>query len=262
MTPRRPGNRGEKAVWGTPMATGRGKTTGSRVFFTRVGTPETFLFWYDSYRHSWELRRLGKCFWFQHVGLCWMSLSWMTYGLGFGMVLECLPRHSSKQILAVGNQRKSQDKYGCNSMHWQPYHVPRSHDTLLYWRYIFHQHRGVHGTGDEILCIDFATPSSNPFKYPIPKGSDGPPTPIGLSVEVRAVGFSAFWHPKIFGLAKISQENPPRVTKNMFQQTGLFNSFHVSSEPRKKKETPPTFHYSGWFMGILLMVYFNLYITG
>ena len=106
--------------------------------------------------------------------------------------------------------------------------------------FIFHQHRGVHGTRGETLCIVLTTPSSNPsnpFKYPIPKGSDGPPTPIGISVEVRALGFSAFWHPKIFGLAKNSQENSPRVTKNMFQQTGLFNSFHVSSEPRKKKHS-------------------------
>ena len=66
--------------------------------------------------------------------------------------------------------------------------------------------------GVKSMCIDLATPSSNPFKYPIPKGSDAPPTPIGLSVEVRAVGFSAFWHPKIFGLAathrRIHQELP------------------------------------------------------
>lgn len=58
---------------------------------------------------------------------------------------------------------------------------------------------------------------------------------LPLSVEVRAVGFSAFWHPMIFGLAKNSQENSARVTKNMVQQTRLFNSFHVSSESRKKK---------------------------
>lgn len=51
--------------------------------------------------------------------------SFLDDGLGFGMVLEC-QRHSSKLSLAVGNQRKSLDKYGCNSVHWQPYHVPRT----------------------------------------------------------------------------------------------------------------------------------------
>ena len=52
--------------------------------------------------------------------------SFLDDGLGFGMVLECLPRHSSKLSLAVGNQRKSLDKYGCDSVHRQPYHVPRT----------------------------------------------------------------------------------------------------------------------------------------
>lgn len=58
----------------------------------------------------------------------------------------------------------------------------QSHDTLLYWRYIFHQHLGYMEPGVKSMCIDLATPSSspsNPFKYPIPKGCDGPPTPIG-----------------------------------------------------------------------------------
>lgn len=42
-------------------------------------------FWFGmTLSHCWEFRRLGKCFWFQHVGLCWMSLSWMTvWGLGW-----------------------------------------------------------------------------------------------------------------------------------------------------------------------------------
>ena len=31
-------------------------------------------------------------------------------------------------------------------------------------------------------------------------------------------------------------------------------------EPRKKH--PPTFHYSGWLIGILIMAYYNPYITG
>ena len=30
-------------------------------------------------------------------------------------------------------------------------------------------------------------------------------------------------------------------------------------EPRKN---PPTFHYTGWLIGILIMVYYNLYIQG
>ena len=31
------------------------------------------------------------------------------------------------------------------------------------------------------------------------------------------------------------------------------------SEPRKN---PPTFHYTGWLIGILIMDYYNPYITG
>ena len=28
------------------------------------------------------------------------------------------------------------------------------------------------------------------------------------------------------------------------------------------EKTPPTFHYTGWLIGILIMVYYNPYITG
>ena len=33
----------------------------------------------------------------------------------------------------------------------------------------------------------------------------------------------------------------------------------ISSEPRKN---PLTFHYTGWLIGILIMVYYNPYTTG
>ncbi len=36
--------------------------------------------------------------------------------------------------------------------------------------------------------------------------------------------------------------------------------FEMSDEQRKKKT--PTFHYTGWLIGILIMVYYNPYITG
>ncbi len=31
---------------------------------------------------------------------------------------------------------------------------------------------------------------------------------------------------------------------------------------RATKKKPPTFHYTGWLIGILIMVYYNPYITG
>ena len=40
---------------------------------------------------------------------------------------------------------------------------------------------------------------------------------------------------------------------------GTKNAKPLPGEPRKNL---PTFHYTGWLIGILIMVYYNPYITG
>ena len=46
----------------------------------------------------------------------------------------------------------------------------------------------------------------------------------------------------------------------LFTQMCLFSYLlEFSGEPQKK---PPTFHYTGWLIGILLMVYYDPYIIG
>ena len=41
--------------------------------------------------------------------------------------------------------------------------------------------------------------------------------------------------------------------------TSKENSIRIHMSHKKK---PPTFHYTGWLIGILIMVYYNPYITG
>ena len=43
---------------------------------------------------------------------------------------------------------------------------------------------------------------------------------------------------------------------------GGVRSFTTQVYLRHEKKTPPTFHYTGWLNGILIMVYYNPYITG
>ena len=50
----------------------------------------------------------------------------------------------------------------------------------------------------------------------------------------------------------------------------LFKKQNISLKTKKQntnpnvshKKDPPTFHYTGWLIGILMMVYYNPYITG
>ena len=232
-SPRRPSR-------GNPWQPG-GVKPQERGFFTRVGTPETFLFWYDSYRHTENLEDWESVSGFNmldYVGRVFLG----RLTVWEGMVLECLPRHSSKQSLAVGNQRKSLDKYG-HSMGVAAgtgnltMCQERSHDTLPYWRYISNQHLGYMEPGVKSMCIDLATPSSNPFKYPVPKGTM---VLLPLSVEVRAVGFSAFWHPKIFGLATTHKRIHQELPRTCFNKRVC--SIHSMCQVSHEKKTTPTFH--------------------
>ncbi len=52
----------------------------------------------------------------------------------------------------------------------------------------------------------------------------------------------------------------PKPFSRHFQLEPIFLKHSISQLSHEKN--PPTFHYTGWLIGILVMVYYNPYITG
>ncbi len=88
-------------------------------------------------------------------------------------------------------------------------------------------------------------------------GSPGPWQFPPFPEEVRARPFDRI----IFQFPQHKERNKARRGEAGVPVSGIF-SYFLMDEYVSHEKNPPTFHYTGWLIGILTMVYYNPYIAG